>query len=79
MGIKKARELWLDYLFKMVKLVLLVICFMDGNPKGYLINDINIDDSNDINDDLAKVLLTMKNVLTMYTTLKVDRFDTIPQ
>lgn len=79
MGIKKARELWLDYLFEMVKLVLLVICFMDDNPKGYPIDDINIDDSNDINDDLAKALLTMMNVLTMYTTLKVDRFDAIPQ
>lgn len=70
MGIKKARVFWWDYLFEMVKLVLLVID--DINPKGYLIDDINIDDRDDINDDLAKVLLTMMNVLTMYTTLKVD-------
>lgn len=65
MGIKKARELWLDYLFEMVKLVPLVICFMDDNPQGFLIDNINIDDSDDINGDLAKVAMSPCIVWTL--------------
>nr|YP_010375124.1 hypothetical protein RF2 [Pontederia korsakowii]YP_010375142.1 hypothetical protein RF2 [Pontederia korsakowii]QXU58731.1 hypothetical protein RF2 [Pontederia korsakowii]QXU58751.1 hypothetical protein RF2 [Pontederia korsakowii]QXU58817.1 hypothetical protein RF2 [Pontederia korsakowii]QXU58837.1 hypothetical protein RF2 [Pontederia korsakowii] len=40
-------------------------------------DDINIDDSDNINidDDLDTELLTMTNVLTMYMTPKIDRFD----
>nr|AKR81113.1 hypothetical chloroplast RF21 [Pentastemona sumatrana] len=55
--------------------------FLDDKPKGYLIDDIDIDDSDDIHiddmddDDLAMELLTMTNVLTMYMTPKIDRFD----
>nr|YP_010859329.1 hypothetical protein RF2 [Calamus tetradactylus]YP_010859346.1 hypothetical protein RF2 [Calamus tetradactylus]WGM73498.1 hypothetical protein RF2 [Calamus tetradactylus]WGM73515.1 hypothetical protein RF2 [Calamus tetradactylus] len=39
------------------------------------IDDIDIDDSDDIDDDLDTELLTMTNVLTMYMTPKIDRFD----
>nr|QWL22226.1 hypothetical protein RF2 [Syndiclis marlipoensis]QWL22243.1 hypothetical protein RF2 [Syndiclis marlipoensis] len=61
--------------------------FLDDKPKGYLIDDIDIDDSDDIDiddsddidDDLDTELLTMTNVLTMYMTPKIDRFDTTPQ
>nr|YP_009241790.1 hypothetical chloroplast RF21 [Tofieldia thibetica]YP_009241807.1 hypothetical chloroplast RF21 [Tofieldia thibetica]AMQ13365.1 hypothetical chloroplast RF21 [Tofieldia thibetica]AMQ13382.1 hypothetical chloroplast RF21 [Tofieldia thibetica] len=59
--------------------------FLDDKPKGYLIddiddsNDIHIDDSDDIDDDLDTELLTMTNVLTMYMTTKIDRFDITPQ
>nr|WJZ10347.1 Ycf2 [Neocinnamomum caudatum] len=61
--------------------------FLDDKPKGYLIDDIDIDDSDDINiddsddidDDLDTELLTMTNVLTIYMTPKIDRFDTTPQ
>nr|YP_010724397.1 Ycf2 protein [Nivenia stokoei]YP_010724415.1 Ycf2 protein [Nivenia stokoei]WDW31524.1 Ycf2 protein [Nivenia stokoei]WDW31542.1 Ycf2 protein [Nivenia stokoei] len=52
--------------------------FLDDKSKGYLIDDsddIHIDDSDDIDDDLDTELLTMTNVLTMYMTPKVDRFD----
>ncbi|RZC72702.1 hypothetical protein C5167_048184 [Papaver somniferum] len=50
-------------------------------PKGYLIDDIDgsdnieIDASDDIDDDLDTELLTMTNALTMYMTPKKDRFD----
>nr|YP_009713495.1 hypothetical chloroplast RF2 [Sassafras tzumu]QWL23321.1 hypothetical protein RF2 [Sassafras albidum]UEX91342.1 hypothetical protein RF2 [Sassafras randaiense]ATL22113.1 hypothetical chloroplast RF2 [Sassafras tzumu]QGG45296.1 hypothetical chloroplast RF2 [Sassafras tzumu]QWL19736.1 hypothetical protein RF2 [Sassafras tzumu] len=61
--------------------------FLDDKPKGYLIDDIDIDDSDDIDiddsddidDDLDTELLTMTNVLTMYMTPKIDRFDTTLQ
>nr|YP_009261523.1 hypothetical chloroplast RF21 [Liriodendron chinense]YP_009261542.1 hypothetical chloroplast RF21 [Liriodendron chinense]YP_010370052.1 hypothetical chloroplast RF21 [Liriodendron chinense x Liriodendron tulipifera]YP_010370071.1 hypothetical chloroplast RF21 [Liriodendron chinense x Liriodendron tulipifera]ANN44773.1 hypothetical chloroplast RF21 [Liriodendron chinense]ANN44792.1 hypothetical chloroplast RF21 [Liriodendron chinense]QJU00448.1 hypothetical chloroplast RF21 [Liriodendron ch len=61
--------------------------FLDDKPKGYLIDDIDIDDSDDIDiddsddidDDLDTELLTMTNVLTMYMTPKIDRFDITPQ
>nr|AEZ48744.1 hypothetical chloroplast RF2 [Lomandra longifolia] len=51
--------------------------FLDDKPKGYLIDDIDIDDSDDIDidDDLDTELLTMTNVLTMYMTPKIGRFD----
>nr|YP_010723155.1 Ycf2 protein [Aristea ecklonii]YP_010723173.1 Ycf2 protein [Aristea ecklonii]WDW26525.1 Ycf2 protein [Aristea ecklonii]WDW26543.1 Ycf2 protein [Aristea ecklonii] len=52
--------------------------FLDDKSKGYLIDDsddIHIDDSDDIDDDLDTELPTMTNVLTMYRTPKVDRFD----
>nr|WGM75724.1 hypothetical protein RF2 [Basselinia pancheri]WGM75741.1 hypothetical protein RF2 [Basselinia pancheri] len=59
--------------------------FLGDKPKGYLIDvddididdsdDIDIDDSDDIDDDLDTELLTMTNVLTMYMTPKIDRFD----
>nr|YP_009114912.1 hypothetical chloroplast RF21 [Thalictrum coreanum]YP_009114928.1 hypothetical chloroplast RF21 [Thalictrum coreanum]AIX03560.1 hypothetical chloroplast RF21 [Thalictrum coreanum]AIX03576.1 hypothetical chloroplast RF21 [Thalictrum coreanum] len=65
--------------------------FLDDKPKGYLIDDIDIDDSddididdsddididdsNDLDDDLDTELLTMTNALTMYMTPKIDRFD----
>nr|YP_010167864.1 Ycf2 [Allium cernuum]YP_010167881.1 Ycf2 [Allium cernuum]QRZ01056.1 Ycf2 [Allium cernuum]QRZ01073.1 Ycf2 [Allium cernuum] len=49
--------------------------FLDYKPKDYLIDDIHIDDSDDIDDDLDTELLTMTNVLTMYMTPKIDRFD----
>nr|AGE93499.1 hypothetical chloroplast RF21 [Xiphidium caeruleum]AGE93518.1 hypothetical chloroplast RF21 [Xiphidium caeruleum] len=38
-------------------------------------DDLDIDDSDDIDDDLDTELLTMTNVLTMYMTPKIDRFD----
>nr|YP_009229117.1 Ycf2 [Iris sanguinea]YP_009229135.1 Ycf2 [Iris sanguinea]YP_010540224.1 hypothetical protein RF2 [Iris typhifolia]YP_010540242.1 hypothetical protein RF2 [Iris typhifolia]ALS46381.1 Ycf2 [Iris sanguinea]ALS46400.1 Ycf2 [Iris sanguinea]UYF20360.1 hypothetical protein RF2 [Iris typhifolia]UYF20378.1 hypothetical protein RF2 [Iris typhifolia]WEG37603.1 hypothetical chloroplast RF21 [Iris typhifolia] len=38
-------------------------------------DDIDIDDSDDIDDDLDTEPLTITNVLTMYMTPKVDRFD----
>nr|YP_009249078.1 hypothetical chloroplast RF21 [Baxteria australis]YP_009249095.1 hypothetical chloroplast RF21 [Baxteria australis]AMW67130.1 hypothetical chloroplast RF21 [Baxteria australis]AMW67148.1 hypothetical chloroplast RF21 [Baxteria australis] len=63
---------------------------LDDKPKGYLIDDIDIDDSDDIDiddsddihiddsddidDDLDTELLTMTNALTMYMTPKIDRF-----
>nr|YP_009440717.1 hypothetical chloroplast RF21 [Aristolochia contorta]YP_009440734.1 hypothetical chloroplast RF21 [Aristolochia contorta]ATI10676.1 hypothetical chloroplast RF21 [Aristolochia contorta]ATI10693.1 hypothetical chloroplast RF21 [Aristolochia contorta]UAU41069.1 Ycf2 [Aristolochia contorta]UAU41086.1 Ycf2 [Aristolochia contorta] len=59
--------------------------FLNNKPKGYLIDDIDIDDSDDIDiddsddidDDLDTELLTMTNALTMYMTPKkeMDRFD----
>nr|UUF92360.1 hypothetical protein RF2 [Allium wallichii var. platyphyllum]UUF92361.1 hypothetical protein RF2 [Allium wallichii var. platyphyllum] len=52
--------------------------FPDYKPKYYRIDDsddIHIDDSDDIDDDLDTELLTMTNVLTMYMTPKIDRFD----
>nr|YP_009869236.1 hypothetical chloroplast RF21 [Allium macranthum]QKJ80740.1 hypothetical chloroplast RF21 [Allium macranthum] len=57
--------------------------FLYDKPKDYLIDDIDIDDSDDIHiddsddidDDLDTELLTMTNVLTMYMTPKIDRFD----
>ncbi|RZC81260.1 hypothetical protein C5167_043821, partial [Papaver somniferum] len=55
--------------------------FLDDKPKGYLIDDIDgsdnieIDASDDIDDDLDTELLTMTNALTMYMTPKKDRFD----
>nr|YP_010834260.1 hypothetical chloroplast RF2 [Dioscorea biformifolia]YP_010834279.1 hypothetical chloroplast RF2 [Dioscorea biformifolia]WFP44606.1 hypothetical chloroplast RF2 [Dioscorea biformifolia]WFP44625.1 hypothetical chloroplast RF2 [Dioscorea biformifolia] len=49
--------------------------FLDDKPKGYLIDDIDIDESDDIDDDLDTELLTMANVLTMYMTPKIDQFD----
>nr|YP_009993101.1 Ycf2 [Dioscorea esculenta]YP_009993118.1 Ycf2 [Dioscorea esculenta]QNO34348.1 Ycf2 [Dioscorea esculenta]QNO34355.1 Ycf2 [Dioscorea esculenta] len=49
--------------------------FLDDKPKGYLIDDIDIDESDDIDDDLDTELLTMTNVLTMYMTPKIDQFD----
>nr|YP_010204267.1 Ycf2 [Asarum misandrum]YP_010204296.1 Ycf2 [Asarum misandrum]AVV66093.1 hypothetical chloroplast RF2 [Asarum sieboldii var. sieboldii]UAU40769.1 Ycf2 [Asarum misandrum]UAU40798.1 Ycf2 [Asarum misandrum] len=49
--------------------------FLDDKPKGYLIDDSDIDDSDDIDDDLDTELLTMTNALTMYMTPKMDRFD----
>nr|WGM76068.1 hypothetical protein RF2 [Chambeyronia macrocarpa] len=57
--------------------------FLDDKSKGYLIDDIDIDDSDDIDiddsddidDDLDTELLTMTNVLTMYMTPKISRFD----
>nr|YP_009739308.1 hypothetical chloroplast RF21 [Hyacinthoides non-scripta]YP_009739325.1 hypothetical chloroplast RF21 [Hyacinthoides non-scripta]QIC20127.1 hypothetical chloroplast RF21 [Hyacinthoides non-scripta]QIC20144.1 hypothetical chloroplast RF21 [Hyacinthoides non-scripta] len=57
--------------------------FLDDKPKGYFIDDIDIDDSDnihiddsdDIDDDLDTELLTMTNALTMYMTPKIDRFD----
>nr|YP_010461453.1 hypothetical protein RF2 [Allium xiangchengense]YP_010461472.1 hypothetical protein RF2 [Allium xiangchengense]UUF92624.1 hypothetical protein RF2 [Allium xiangchengense]UUF92625.1 hypothetical protein RF2 [Allium xiangchengense] len=52
--------------------------FLDDKPKDYLIDDsddIHIDDSDDIDDDLDTELLTMTNVLTMYMTPKIGRFD----
>ena len=67
--------------------------FLDDKPKGYLIDDIDdsnnidlddtddidIEDSDDIDNDLETELLTMKNVLTMYMTSKIDQFDITPQ
>nr|YP_009972099.1 hypothetical chloroplast RF21 [Butomus umbellatus]QNH69993.1 hypothetical chloroplast RF21 [Butomus umbellatus]UDZ61530.1 hypothetical protein RF2 [Butomus umbellatus] len=62
--------------------------FLDDKSKG-LIDDIDIDDSDDIDiddsndihmdDDLDTELLTMTNVLTMYMTPKIGRFDITPQ
>nr|YP_010615629.1 Ycf2 [Smilax astrosperma]YP_010615647.1 Ycf2 [Smilax astrosperma]WAU46817.1 Ycf2 [Smilax astrosperma]WAU46835.1 Ycf2 [Smilax astrosperma] len=57
--------------------------FLNDKSKGYPIDDIDIDDSDDIDiddsddidDDLDTELLTMTNVLTMYMTPKIDRFD----
>nr|YP_011008531.1 Ycf2 [Tacca plantaginea]YP_011008552.1 Ycf2 [Tacca plantaginea]WPV72357.1 Ycf2 [Tacca plantaginea]WPV72378.1 Ycf2 [Tacca plantaginea] len=49
--------------------------FLDDKPKGYLIDDIDIDNSDDIDDNLDTELLTMTNVLTMYMTPKIDQFD----
>nr|BCN41385.1 hypothetical protein Ycf2 [Stauntonia hexaphylla] len=54
--------------------------FLDDKPKGYLIDDIDIDDIDDSgnsDDDLDTELLTMTNVLTMYMymTPKIDQFD----
>ncbi|KAL4184801.1 hypothetical protein AMTRI_Chr10g227330 [Amborella trichopoda] len=62
--------------------------FPDDKPKGYLI--VNFDDSDNIDlvdsnmmiyidDDLDVELLTMTNVLTMYMTQKIGRFDITPQ
>jgi len=49
--------------------------FLNDKSKGYPIDDIDIDDSDDIDDDLDTELLTMTNVLTMYMTPKIDQFD----
>ncbi|MBA0631844.1 hypothetical protein Godav_000679, partial [Gossypium davidsonii] len=56
--------------------------FMDNKLKGFLIDDINIDVSDDIDDsdaidrdfDRELELLTMTNVLTMDIMSKIDRF-----
>ncbi|KAK8596848.1 hypothetical protein V6N12_065327 [Hibiscus sabdariffa] len=62
--------------------------FLDNKLKGFLINDINIDDSDDIDasdtiddsDDIDRdldmelELLTMMNALTMDMTSKIDQF-----
>nr|AYP31976.1 hypothetical chloroplast RF21 [Canna iridiflora] len=64
--------------------------FLDDKSKGYLFDDIDIDDDDGIDidddddididdsddiDDLETELQTMTNVLTMYMTPKIDRFD----
>ncbi|KAM0941007.1 Protein Ycf2 [Dioscorea sansibarensis] len=43
--------------------------FLDDKPKGYLIDDIDIDESDNIDDDLDTKLLTV------YMTPKIDQFD----
>nr|YP_010397446.1 Ycf2 [Illicium simonsii]UQJ77579.1 Ycf2 [Illicium simonsii] len=48
---------------------------LDDKPKDYFSDDIDIDESDDLNHDLDTELLTMTNVLTMYMTLKMDQFD----
>nr|YP_009890609.1 Ycf2 [Asperuginoides axillaris]YP_009890629.1 Ycf2 [Asperuginoides axillaris]QKK36982.1 Ycf2 [Asperuginoides axillaris]QKK37002.1 Ycf2 [Asperuginoides axillaris]UKP88779.1 Ycf2 [Asperuginoides axillaris]UKP88780.1 Ycf2 [Asperuginoides axillaris] len=56
--------------------------FLDNKPKGFFIDDIDIDDSNDIdasNDidrelDTELELLTMMNALTMDMMSEIDRF-----
>ncbi|KAL3538022.1 hypothetical protein ACH5RR_001388 [Cinchona calisaya] len=56
--------------------------FLDNKPKGFLINDINIDDSDDIDAsdnidrdlDTELELLTMMNTLTMDMMPKIDLF-----
>ncbi|MBA0628638.1 hypothetical protein Godav_023332, partial [Gossypium davidsonii] len=50
--------------------------FLDNKLKGFLINDINIDDSNAIDRDLdiELELLTMMNALTMDMISEIDRF-----
>nr|QXE41220.1 Ycf2 protein [Olea guangxiensis]QXE41239.1 Ycf2 protein [Olea guangxiensis] len=62
--------------------------FLDNKPKGFLIDDINIDDSDDIDDsdnidasddidrdlDTELELLTMMNALTMDMMPEIDRF-----
>nr|ATL60472.1 Ycf2 [Cephalanthus occidentalis] len=56
--------------------------FLDNKPKGFLIDDINIDDSDDIDasDDIDRdldtelELLTMMNALTMDMMPEIDRF-----
>nr|YP_009566437.1 hypothetical chloroplast RF21 [Neottia cordata]YP_009566451.1 hypothetical chloroplast RF21 [Neottia cordata]QBB10027.1 hypothetical chloroplast RF21 [Neottia cordata]QBB10041.1 hypothetical chloroplast RF21 [Neottia cordata] len=45
--------------------------FLNDKPKGYLIDDIDIDDSDDIYDDLD----IDTELLTMYMTPKIDQFD----
>ncbi|KAI8002058.1 Protein Ycf2 [Camellia lanceoleosa] len=52
--------------------------FLDNKPKGFLIDDIDIDDSDDIdasddiNRDLDTKLLTMMNALTMDMMSEID-------
>nr|YP_009868646.1 hypothetical chloroplast RF21 [Syringa wolfii]YP_009868666.1 hypothetical chloroplast RF21 [Syringa wolfii]QKG63851.1 hypothetical chloroplast RF21 [Syringa wolfii]QKG63872.1 hypothetical chloroplast RF21 [Syringa wolfii] len=50
--------------------------FLDNKPKGFLIDDINIDASDDIDRDLDTELelLTMMNALTMDMMPEIDRF-----
>ncbi|KAL3522696.1 hypothetical protein ACH5RR_015530, partial [Cinchona calisaya] len=50
--------------------------FLDNKPKGFLIDDIYIDDSDDIDRDLDTELelLTMMNVLTMDMMPEIDQF-----
>ncbi|KAK2985570.1 hypothetical protein RJ640_025003 [Escallonia rubra] len=56
--------------------------FLDNKPKGFLIDDIDIDDSDDIDasDDIDRdldtelELLTMMNALTMDMMPEIDRF-----
>nr|YP_010630836.1 hypothetical protein RF2 [Pachystachys lutea]YP_010630855.1 hypothetical protein RF2 [Pachystachys lutea]WBN97900.1 hypothetical protein RF2 [Pachystachys lutea]WBN97901.1 hypothetical protein RF2 [Pachystachys lutea] len=50
--------------------------FLDNKPKGFLIDDIDIDASDDIDRDLDTELelLTMMNALTMDMMPKLDRF-----
>ncbi|YP_008592532.1 Ycf2 (chloroplast) [Andrographis paniculata] len=50
--------------------------FLDNKPKGFLIEDINIDPSDNIDGDLDTELelLTMMNALTMDMMPKIDRF-----
>nr|YP_009574503.1 hypothetical chloroplast RF2 [Neottia japonica]YP_009574520.1 hypothetical chloroplast RF2 [Neottia japonica]QBF57864.1 hypothetical chloroplast RF2 [Neottia japonica]QBF57881.1 hypothetical chloroplast RF2 [Neottia japonica] len=45
--------------------------FLNDKPKGYLIDDIDIDDSDDIYDDLD----VDTELLTMYMTPEIDLFD----
>nr|QJS33982.1 hypothetical chloroplast RF21 [Scutellaria mollifolia]QJS34001.1 hypothetical chloroplast RF21 [Scutellaria mollifolia] len=57
--------------------------FLDNKPKGFLIDDIDIDDSDDIDasDDIDRdldtelELLTMMNALTMDMMPEIDRFS----
>ncbi|KAI5653930.1 hypothetical protein M9H77_31117 [Catharanthus roseus] len=55
--------------------------FLDNKPNGFLIDDINIDASNDIYRDLDMELelLTTRNVLTMYMMPNIDQFNTTLQ
>ena len=56
--------------------------FLDNKPKGFLIDDINIDDSEDIyaSDDIDRdldtelELLTLMNVRTVDMMPEIDRF-----
>ncbi|MBA0840916.1 hypothetical protein Goarm_003453, partial [Gossypium armourianum] len=56
--------------------------FLDNKLKGFLIDDINIDDSDDIDDsdaidrdlDIELELITMMNALTMDMMSEIDRF-----
>ncbi|KAK2967030.1 hypothetical protein RJ640_003386 [Escallonia rubra] len=52
------------------------ILFLDNKPKGFLIDDTNIDDSDNIDRDLDTELelLTMMNALTMDMMPEIDRF-----
>ncbi|MFQ6628334.1 hypothetical protein Gotur_008305, partial [Gossypium turneri] len=57
--------------------------FLNNKLKGFLIDDIDIDDSDDIDDsgtidsdlDTELKLLTMMNALTMDMMSEIDRFD----
>ncbi|MBA0615464.1 hypothetical protein Godav_015599, partial [Gossypium davidsonii] len=50
--------------------------FLDNNLRDFLIDDIDIDASNDIDRDLDMEfgLLTMMNALTMYMISEIYRF-----
>ncbi|KAL7186691.1 hypothetical protein ACSBR2_028420 [Camellia fascicularis] len=47
--------------------------FLDNKPKGFLIDNIDIDASDDIDRDLDTELLTMMNALTMDMMSEIDR------